>query len=183
MKTEYIKESLKNVRCAYPHLFKGNPLAPTKHTVKILLPKSDPQTIKLISLFKQMAKTTFGDEKKAFTIGQIQDGDLPNKTGEMPEEFKGHYTINANTKVGNPRFRIVDRARQPIYAEEDIYGGCWLNVNLALNAYTHPKYGAKFAIYLNGVQKVKDDVPFGNGASGMADEFEELPEDDDNLSI
>ena len=173
MANEYIKHQLKNVRCAFAFLLTPNKKAPSYHTIKLLLPKNDPQTKAFLTVMEGLAQQRFGDKSQAYKIGQIQDGDLPNGKGVLDPNFAGCWLINPKTKVGNARFRVVDRARQDIFTPEAIYGGMWVNINLSLDAYKHKDYGNKFAIYMNSVQKCKDDVPFFNG-SADEDGFDNL---------
>lgn len=180
MANEYITKQLKNVRCAFAYLITPNPKAPEHYTVKLLLPKSDPQTIEFLTFMENLALQRFGDKQKAYQTGQIQDGDLPGRNGTIDDNFRGHWLINPKTKIEGKtasKYRVVDRNLKVILDPAQIYGGMWININLAIDAYKSQQYGNKFAIYMNSVQKVKDDVPFFN-ASATNDGFDDLDAND-----
>ena len=184
MANEYTKHQIKNVRCAYAFLAEPNPKNPKFYTVKLMLPKNTPETNATINLLENLAEKRFGKKQAAYATGQIQDGDMPSKPG-MPvtPEFAGHWLLNPKTLVnGKKKFALVDRNRNPITDPAQIYGGIWININLAIDAYKHPQYGNKFAIYINGVQKVKDDTPLFYGSIEDQDGgFDDLDNDESTM--
>lgn len=170
---------LKNVRLSYPHLFDRNPLMTSGNwlSTKILMPKNDPQTIMFLQAMRKISKDVFGSEGLFEASVRWQDGDLPGRSGVVSPDTQGHFLFTAKTKEENKaKLALVDRNRNAIIDRSQIYGGIWANVNLALGAYKDQKFGNQFTIYLNGVQKVRDDVPFGNGSVG-GDGFDNLDED------
>jgi len=60
------------------------------------------------------------------------------------------------------------------------YAGCYVNANIELYAYSHPKGGKGVSASLRAVQFLKDGESFGAGPVNAEDEFEAVEESVDN---
>lgn len=109
----------------------------------------------------------------------FKDGDIAcNKQGiplkEKNPEYAGHYIIRAGTTT---KPVVVNRSRAPISDANEVYGGCWCNVNI--NTYSFNQQQNKgVTIGLNGVQKWKDDESFGSGRPAVDEMFDAGTEND-----
>ena len=114
-----------------------------------------------------------GKEPKKLAL-PLNDGD--DKDDELYED---HFFVNAkcNTRPG-----IVDRNKQPIVDEEEMYSGVWAIVSVTFFPYnTNGNKGV--ACGLNNLMKWKDDDHLGGRVSAEAD-FEDVDtsgEDDEDL--
>jgi hypothetical protein len=166
------------VRFSFPHLFSPSAMegqAP-KYSVQILIPKSDKETIGAIHAAVEQAKqegiAKFGGKIPAILKTPLRDGDQ-----EKPDrdEYIGHYFLSASSKT---RPGVVDKHRNIISDETDVYAGCFGRVSL--NFYAFNQSGNKgVACGLNNVQKLEDGESFGGKPSAFADFGDE---DDDFLS-
>ena len=156
------------VRFSFPHVF--NPFAmegqAPKYSVQLLIPKTDVETVQAIrsaiEAAKQEGVIKFGGKVPAILKTPLRDGDL-----EKPdrEEYKGHYFMSCSSKT---RPGVVDRNRQPILDETDVYGGCYGRVSL--NFYAFNTSGNKgIACGLNNLQKLEDGESFGGKSSAFSD--------------
>jgi len=151
-----------------------------KYNTSLLIPKDDETTI-----------TKIKDAIKAATIeGKSK---LANKSGKIPsnlkqplrdadeeeiddEAYKGHYFLNASSKS---KPGIVDRRKNKIEDEDEVYSGCYCNVSV--NFYAFAVEGNKgIAAGLNNIQKVKDGERLSGGSSADED-FEDLGDGEDDL--
>jgi hypothetical protein len=118
-------------------------------------------------LVEEIGKKAFGDEylTKSKFKKPILDGDeLDDVNG------KGHWVIRTRT---GKRPVVCDKNRQEILDKEEIYGGVWARLNVTPGSYDLPtSKGVTF--YLNAVQKVKDDEPFGGGRVTAEDAFADM---------
>lgn len=158
------------VRLSYVNLFE--PRAPQgggepKYSVTILLPKGNTAAMEAINGAVEAAKQAgiakkWGGRLPAKIASSIHDGDGLRDNGEpFGEECRGHWVFTASCKAKPP---VVDRNVQPIIDTDDVYSGCYANVNISFFPYDAAgKRG--IGCGLNCVQKVRDGEPLGGQVS------------------
>lgn len=169
------------VRLSYTHLF--NRYAPEgstddgKFMTNALIPKTEKKTIKAIETAVQNAKQSAivskwgGKEPKKLDM-PLRDGDEKDD-----ETYKDMMYVNAKCST---RPGIVDKQRNPITDEEEIYSGVW--AILSVNFYGYDVSGNRgVACGLNNVMKFKDDTHLGGHVSAETDFADIELEDDDDL--
>lgn len=164
-------------RLSYTHLFeKYTPEGggDGKYMTNVLIPKKEKKTIKALEDAIEAAKKAgivskwSGKEPKKL--------DLPLRDGDEKDDdvYTGHLFVNAkcNTKPG-----VVDKNKQPITDEEEVYSGMWAYVSVTFYAYD--VNGNKgIACGLNNIMKFKDDERLGGRVSAESD-FDGVGGDDD----
>jgi hypothetical protein len=101
----------------------------------------------------------------------VKDGDDVDYAG-----YNGHISLKA---ANNKRPLVIDRDKS-ILVEDDNkpYSGCYVNATVELWVQNN-NYGKRVNCNLLAVQFAKDGESFGaGGASGSADDFDELEDDD-----
>jgi hypothetical protein len=189
MKDPILKENkvvIGPCRLSYTHLFEkyvpeGGDAAQGKFMTNVLIPKDEKKTIAAINKAIESAKQTAivsrwsGKEPKKL--------DLPLRDGDEKDDDSGVYAdcfyLNAkcSTKPG-----IVDKHKEPITDEEEVYSGMWAYVSLTFYGY-YVSGNAGIACGLNNVMKFKDDERLG-GRTSAANDFADIEfddEDDDDL--
>lgn len=149
-----------------------------KYSVSILIDKNDKKTIDKINKAIEEAKTE-GAAKFGGKIPKVLKTPLRDGDDERPddENYAGMLFMNANSK-NQPQ--IVDRKRQMILDQTEVYSGCIANVSVSF--YSFNTNGNKgIACGLGNIQKVADAERLGGGASAEQD-FEDL-EDDGDVTI
>lgn len=169
-------------RLSYTHLFeKYSPEggADGKYMTNVLIPKDERETVNALNRAIESAKQAGiaakwgGKEPKKLDM-PLRDGDEKDD-----EVYEDHYFVNAKCST---RPGIVDRKRQPIMDEEDIYSGVWAVVSVTFYAYdVNGNKGV--ACGLNNVMKYKDDEHLGGRVSAASDfdGVDLLDDDDDDL--
>lgn len=193
MANEDLKVITGKVRLGYPHLFKakaqeeGEP----KFSAELLIPKADTKTVAKIRAAQNAAAQsekgrkllgdaapTFGSEKfphKKFT-DTLRDGDDPDENDGHPERA-GHWFISVRSSA-QYKPGIVDKNRDTVFDESQVYGGVWARVSMAAFAFdTKGKKGVSFG--LNNVQVLGYGDPFGAPREAAEDEFNDEFEDAD----
>lgn len=172
------------VRISYAYLTSPRPAEEegekAKYGCTILVPKTDKETIAKIEAAIQAVKDGPGKAKwggklpKALKI-TFRDGDEEKDLDDQPE-YAGmmFMSVTSNTKPG-----IVDRQRDPILDEDEVYSGMWARVSLKAAPFDfNGTKGVTF--YLNHVQKVRDDDNL-TGRTSAEDDFDDLEDDDTGL--
>lgn len=142
-----------------------------KYEVTLLIPKKTDISV-LLAAVEKVGKEAFGAKWKGQdrqTHPTIRDGDEKDDP-----VCKGHWIIRAKTNkrpgVVGPHGPNGERP-EPIEDKEEIYGGCWGRLSVTFGSYTQlGNWGV--TAYLNNVQKVRDDEPFGGSGPKAEDEFE-----------
>lgn len=169
-------------RFSYPHVFEraknlSDPSKDGKFEVTLLIPKrTDISALK--AAVEKVGQEAFGAKWKGqdrLTHPVIKDGD------EKDDPIcAGHWVIRAKS---NKKPGVVGPDRNPIEDKDEVYGGCWGRISVTPGSYTQlGNWGV--TLYLNNVQKVRDDEPFGgSGGVKAEDEFasyaEEVASSDD----
>ena len=169
-------------RLSYTHLLtKHSPDGESegKYSTNIIIPKGEAKTVKAIESAIEAAK-------KAGLVSKWS-GKEPKKL-EMPlhegedkddEVYANSFYLNAKSST---RPGVVDKFKNPITDEEEVYSGMWAYVSVTFFAYD--KNGNKgIACGLNNVMKYKDDERLGGRVSAETDfaNFEDDEDDDDKL--
>ena len=166
-------------RFSYPHVFKkaqGMDGAEGKYEVTLLIPKTT-DIADLKKRLEEVGKEAFGAAWKGVEKQKnptIRDGDeIANEKkaeGKDGETFRGNWVVRPRT---SRRPGVVGPDKRPIEDEEQIYGGCWGRLNVTPGSYnTSGNKGV--TLYLNAVQKAKDDEAFGGGRVDPDSVFEAM---------
>ena len=164
-------------RLSFTHVF--NKYSPNgegegKYMTNVLIPKSEKKTIKALDQAIEAAKKAGvvskwgGKEPKKL--------DMPLRDGEDKEDdvYQDHFYINAkcNTRPG-----VVDKNKNPIVDEEEMYSGVWAFVSVTFYAYD-VSGNRGVACGLNNLMKFKDDDHLGGRVSADSD-FADIDDVDD----
>lgn len=163
-----------NVRFSFPHI--GTPMESNGddgakklvYSVDAMLPKSTHGAAK--DLVKKVIEALA--KENGVTVGQsfwfLKDGDKLADEDEKKEPYRGHFLVKASEKR-RPSARARDTSIVPeAKLDDEFYGGMWGSILIrpwyfngkARNTKTYPK---RILANLIGVQKVRDDEPFGEG--------------------
>lgn len=166
-------------RASYVHVDKPVAIqegSPEKYSVCIVIPKSDTVTLDKIQKAIDQAiedgiRSKWKGKKPAKLKLPLRDGD-----DERPEDptFANACFINANSsrKPG-----LVDRDRNEILDDEEIYSGCYCRFSIDL--YPYAASGSNgVGVGLNHVQKLADGPRLGN-RTRAEDDFNDDYEDDE----
>lgn len=171
------------VRLSYAHIF--HPLPETadidagKYTVTLLIPKTDTATVgrirEAIAAAEEAGVSSKWNGKRPKALRScLRDGDT-DKADEHPE-YKGMYFISAKS---NQAPLVIDRNKNDILDETEIYSGCWARASV--NFFPYSASGSNgVGCGLRAVQKWKDGEPLG-GSRASADEFDDAGESDDDM--
>lgn len=164
-------------RLSFTHVF--NKYSPNgegdgKYMTNVLIPKSEKKTIKALEQAIEAAKKAGvvskwgGKEPKKLDM-PLRDGD--DKDDDV---YQGHFYINAkcNTHPG-----VVDKNKNPIVDEEEMYSGVWAFVSVTFYAYD-VSGNRGVACGLNNLMKFKDDDHLGGRVSADSD-FADIDDVDD----
>lgn len=175
------------VRLSYVHVFKPSaavPGAEEKYSVVVLLPKSDVATKARIDAAIKAAtdegvQKVWNGVKPPKVAIPVYDGDgvRPSDGMAYPEECKGCWVFTATTGTEYGAPEVVDKYRNPIMDQSEVYSGMYGRVSVRFSAYA---FSGKKGIgaYLGNVQKLADGVPLGGGKTSAADDFADDFEDD-----
>lgn len=171
------------VRLSYTHLF--NKYAPDgdtsngKYMTNVLIPKDEKETVDAIKKAIEAAKKAAtvskwgGKEPKKLDM-PLRDGDTDKEDDEV---YAGCYFLNAKSKT---RPGIVNRSKEPITDEDEMYSGVWAILSVTFYAY-EVSGNRGVACGLNNVMKYKDGEMLGGRASADSDFGDLDMEDDDDL--
>lgn len=169
------------VRLSYAFLFEARKRdaddtdSKPKYSTAILIPKNTPEgkaTYKKLRAAQQAAleegKAKLGGSIPKKWKDTIHDGDEDQDLDEHPE-YAGHWYLTAsNTRKPG----LIDRDRDPITEESDLYSGCYARVSL--NAYAYNYQGTKGVTFsLRNVQKLADGEAFGGVNTAPEDDFDD----------
>lgn len=142
-----------------------------KYSVTLLIPKSDSATINDINASMQAAYEEGVSKKWGSARPQMNqllwDGDGLRKSGlPFSDECKGHYVINASSKL-KPQVVGIDNVNCEL-APNDIYSGMYARVTI--NFFPYDTAGSKgVGCGLGNVLKTADGEPLSGGASAASD--------------
>lgn len=174
-KAYYITTS--QFRVSFPKLAKAEAMEEgqdKKFSVAMLFPKKHDRKY-LIDACNHLIKLQWGNKPPANLKKPFKDGDSLSYDG-----YAGMMACNGTSKEEYP-IRLISQTKQELQPR-DMYAGCWARASITLKAYDM-KVNKGVAIYVQGLQKIADDEPFGN-VRDVADDFEsddiESPADADN---
>lgn len=146
--------TINNVRFMYnfvfePRLNKMN--GKEEFFVRVLVPKSDKDTLKVISdTILEVAKGKWG--AKAEQVLKSCRSPLMDGDARDDDAYKGMYYFNAKS---DRKPNVVDKCCNPIMDKDEFYSGCWGAFNGNVWAYDN-SYGKGISISLQNVMKTKD---------------------------
>ncbi len=168
-----IKISTGLVRASYANIFNPKSIngSEPKYSCSLLISKKDKATLSRIrtaisDLMKDPdAIATWKNSTKNLKT-PLRDGD----TERDDDAYADHYFLNANSKQ---KPQIVDRDRNPIYDEEEVYSGCYVQAVITLFPYN--QNGNKgIGVGLNAIRKIKDGDRLGGNVVVDADYDDEV---------
>lgn len=169
-------------RLSYAHIWEpgvNKDGTPGKYSASLLIDKKDKATIAKIEKATEAAITT-GQTILANAKGVVVRNKLKLPLRDADEEgiddpaYEGMMFLNASSK-SQPG--IVNRKVEDILDQNEVYSGCYCNVDV--NFYAFSKEGNKgIAVGLNNIQKVKDGERLSGGRSAK-EAFEVLPDDEE----
>ena len=168
------KIMLKNVRLSFPSLFKKAVFNgdETKFEATFLLDK-DAHADKIAEIEAAIKAKIAEDLKGA----KIKPEKLCMKDGD-DSDYDGYDNVMSFKASNNKRPLVLDRGRSPVSEDDNLfYAGCYVNATVELWAQNN-QYGKRINANLLGVQFAKDGEPFGDGAVGSADDFDDIEDDD-----
>lgn len=168
---------LKNVRLAFPNLFKptaGPQGGEPAYNAAFLLPKDHSQIPEIKAAMREVAKGKWGEKAQATFDLMVKKDHVALHDGDNKPDLAGypeHYYINARNKT---RPLVIDRNRAPLDASSGKpYSGCYVNVILDLWAQDND-YGKKINASLGGVQFYADGDVFSSGRPALVDAFDDI---------
>jgi Protein of unknown function (DUF2815). len=147
-----------------------------KHSVSLIIDKSDSKTLSLIkAAMDEAEKAGVAKYGAKFTSGSgfkrpLRDGDI-----DHPDDpsYKNSFFINLNSK---DKPQIVDSRVRPITDRNEFYSGCYGRASFTI--YPFSASGNRgLACYLANLQKLQDGEPLG-GKSRAEEDFQ-MEDDDD----
>lgn len=186
-----MKIRIENVRLAFPDLYEPKSFGEGKpaYSAKFIVDPSSPNVKVIEDAIKAAAKEKWG-EKAEGVLGVINDakksawtrGPYRNsKTGDVYDGFEGMFHINGRTGGDKPGPKTYNRAKQEVTARDGVfYAGCYVDAVLDIYAQDHPQYGRRINCGLLGVRFVADGTSFSGGGGATADDFADLPSDDNH---
>jgi hypothetical protein len=159
------------VRLSYAHIFEPAAMQEgqeKKYSCSLIIPKSDSATLGKIKKAVDYVKNStaavakWGGKVPPNLKMPLRDGDIDRPDDE---NYAGCYFINcsAKTKPG-----IVDRNRNPILDQDEVYSGCYVVVSVNFYAFnTNGNRG--IAAGLNNIMKIAEGEPLGGRQSAESD--------------
>lgn len=167
-----MKVMLKNVRLAFPSLWRKRPSPDGDEgkfqAVLLIDPKTQAEQVKAIELAMADAANEKLKGKLPPTDKRcLRDGD--DKADY--DGFEGMVYLSTNSAT---RPTVIDTNRSPLTEEDGRpYAGCYVNASVEIWGQNNA-YGKRVNAQLRGVQFVRDGEAFGGAVAASADEFEEL---------
>jgi len=168
-------------RLSFPVLFKPRKVNPddaqAKYSATLLFDKAaqkSPEFEKLKDAVEAVIEERWGsDRPKKLKLPFLTVDDFDN----VPDGYESDHVIVRTNTVQAPG--VIDRDKQPVLSEEDVYAGCYVRAAVHAFSWEHRTGGKGVSIGLDHVQFVKDGERFGK-RSKPQDVFDELPEEDDD---
>lgn len=174
-----MKVVLKNVRLAFPSLFKPESFdgGEERYSAVFLVEPNSENDKVLRSAINAAAKETWG-EKAVATLKAVSSNankfcyrDGAEKAHKY-EGFEGAWALSGHRKATAGAPKVVNRDLSPVASDSGtIYAGCYVNVSVDIWAQKAPYEGVRCTLI--GVQFSKEGDAFG-GAPATADDFEAL---------
>lgn len=168
------------VRLSYANVWKPRPGmtegSPDKYSTAVLIPKSDKETLekikRAVEAAKEQGKALWGGKVPANLKTPLRDGDADRPDDDA---YKGHYFLNA---ASSAQPGIVDRQRNEILDQSEVYSGCYARVSLNMfpfNTNGNRGVGA-------GLQNIMkwDDGPRLAGRASADEDFAEITDEEED---
>lgn len=176
-----MKMTLRNVRLAFPKLFKAeqvNGEGEPKFGAAFLLPPNHPAIAELKKAFDAVGSAKWG-EKWPSVKKQLETSDkLALHNGDTKTDldgYEGNFFVNA---ASTTRPLVIAADKTPLTQEDGKpYAGCFVNASIELWAQDN-KFGKRINASLRGVQFYRDGDAFTGGGVADADEFEDVSADE-----
>lgn len=176
-----MKLMLKNVRLAFPNLFKPqtvNGEGEPAYSCTLILTPDHPQLVEIQKAQEAVGQDKWGakwaavkKELHAKDKMALHDGDTKSQYGG----FEGNFFVSTRAKQ-SARPTVIDRNKSPLTeADGRPYAGCYVNASVELWAQDNA-YGKRINAQIRGVQFVRDGDSFGGGSAASSDEFDEVNE-------
>lgn len=176
-----VKISTGLVRLSYANIFAPKSIngSDPKYSCSLLINKKDKATIDRIrEAIATLKKDPDAIAKWKNSVKGLKEPLRDGDTEREDEAYEGHYFINANS---NQKPQIVDKDRNPIYDEEEVYSGCYAQAVITFFPYN--SNGNKgIGVGLNAIRKIKDGEHLGGNFVTDADYDDDIlgdVEDDD----
>lgn len=170
-------------RVSFLHCFKAFSFAGdgsnAKYMATPIIPKSDARTIQTI---EDAINCAIEKGKEELWNGKIPPHlNIPLKDGderENKENFENCYYIVAKSSRAP---QVVDQKLKPLFSDEDIYSGCYVNISITFVPYSAgPNRG--ISALLGNIQLARKGEPFG-GRARAEDQFKVIPYEDEAEDI
>lgn len=178
---------LKNVRLSFPNLFK--PVAfevgkEPRYQAAFLLDPSDKDHAKMIKAIKvearRLMEAKWGEVPEADEYRSCFGLAKNHPKKRKYEGYEGRFYIDTSNTTAPT---LLDRRKNEVVEQDGVlYAGCFVNTNISLWVYDHPKGGKGISANLRIVQFFKDGDAFGTGRAS-ADEMDEVEIDDDDSAV
>lgn len=172
-----MKVKLKNVRLAFPRLFKAeqvNGEGEPHFSAVFIMPKNHPNVKDIKNAIKQVAKEKWADKADAILKKASAEARLCFKDGDLKAEIEGFgnsYFLRANNAT---RPYVIDRDKTQLNPDDGIiYSGCYVYAVVDIWAMDN-KYGKRICASLSGVQFYKDGDAFTGGGIATDEDFDDL---------
>lgn len=113
----------------------------------------------------KIARANFGPEVdlKTLKLTKFRDGDKPKAvSGRIDDNEKGYIVVRAASGDKQPRPDCIRQDKTRITDPSELYPGCWVRALLSVSPFIHKIGGRGVTVYLAGVQKLADDLPFSS---------------------
>lgn len=136
-----------------------------EYGLTIVLEKDHSFWRELDDAIERAAEIKWGKVPKGF-FHPVKDGD------DYDYGFDGCLFVEAKS---TERPGVVDTELEDVIDASELYSGAWYRATIRPGAWHHPESNRKgVSIYLDNVQKVRDDEPLGGARAKAADDFEDF---------
>lgn len=174
-----VRAVLSYVSVFEPYIDPKTPTEKGKYKALLLIDKTDKESVKKIQAAIKEVEAKMITEKYAGKAPKkaIKNTFIDADEEKEGEEYEGRYCINVSKHV---KPVIVDRRRNPITDEAEIYSGVVANV--AIEFYYYWREESKgITASLEAIQKVADGEPLGAARVRAEDVFDEIDEEDEDI--
>lgn len=174
----------KAVRLSYAHVLKPYAAAKdqeAKYSVQLMIPKTDKATKQALM---DAARECFENNPAIFKgydfedLFSLQDGDGKSPKGKKYGSEMAGFWLRAASNKRKPK--VIDKQRNEIMDEDEVYSGCWAKVGLTMYPYS-VSGNVGIGCSLDLVMKTKDDEPFGFSADPDSYGFTSDDDEDDDI--
>jgi hypothetical protein len=150
-----------------------------KYKCLLLIDKTDKESVAKIKKAIKLVEDKMVTEKYAGKMPKkgIDNTFIDGDAEKDGEEYEGRYCINVSKHV---KPVIVDRRRNPITDEGEIYSGVVANVAIEFYYYWMDE-SKGITASLEAIQKVADGEPLGAARVRAEDVFDEIDEEEEDL--